>query len=334
MKTENNSCSQEYTQQDYRQKLKFNKKQWEALVHERSKRAPELDREHYRPLKNAIEALPANGAGWADYTGDVVSIGKKNELSKAAHQQLVSGLKAFIPWRKGPFDYYGHYIDSEWQSNLKWDRVKEYAGLLENKVVADIGCSNMYYMYRMLEYNPRLVVGFEPVARYYFNYRFNQKLTQRDDLAFEYMGVEQLPLFKKKFDVVFLMGILYHRRSPVDCLDAVNAALKQKGVLILESAGIPGSDEICLFPAGRYMKAPGFWFLPTVSALENMLARTGFHNIRTFYNEPQAMREQRKTPWIRALSFEDFIDPDDPSKTVEGYPAPARICTYAEKKRL
>ena len=35
--------------------------------------------------------------------------------------------------------------------------------------------------------------------------------------------------------------------------------------------------------------------------------------------------EQRKTPWIEGQSLEDFLDPDDSSKTVEGYPAPARV---------
>ncbi|MDP1785654.1 MAG: DUF1698 domain-containing protein, partial [Sulfuricurvum sp.] len=31
-----------------------------------------------------------------------------------------------------------------------------------------------------------------------------------------------------------------------------------------------------------------------------------------------------KTTWIESQSLEDFLDPDDSTKTVEGYPAPKR----------
>ena len=35
--------------------------------------------------------------------------------------------------------------------------------------------------------------------------------------------------------------------------------------------------------------------------------------------------KQRKTEWIDGQSLENFLDPDDKTKTVEGYPAPARV---------
>ena len=35
--------------------------------------------------------------------------------------------------------------------------------------------------------------------------------------------------------------------------------------------------------------------------------------------------EQRKTDWMTFESYSDFIDPSDPSKTIEGYPAPLRV---------
>ena len=33
---------------------------------------------------------------------------------------------------------------------------------LKNKIIADIGCNNGYYMFRMAAHSPKLVLGFEP----------------------------------------------------------------------------------------------------------------------------------------------------------------------------
>ena len=43
------------------------------------------------------------------------------------------------------------------------------------------------------------------------------------------------------------------------------------------------------------------------------------------------LNEQRKTEWIDTQSLEDFLDPNDPQKTVEGYPAPKRVYIKAIK---
>jgi tRNA (mo5U34)-methyltransferase len=44
---------------------------------------------------------------------------------------------------------------------------------------------------------------------------------------------------------------------------------------------------------------------------------------------PTTSAEQRKTDWIQTESLKDFLDPDNPSKTVEGYPAPVRAVFLA-----
>ena len=41
--------------------------------------------------------------------------------------------------------------------------------------------------------------------------------------------------------------------------------------------------------------------------------------------------EQRKTDWIATQSLEDFLDPHDSSRTVEGYPAPVRLYVRLER---
>ncbi len=41
--------------------------------------------------------------------------------------------------------------------------------------------------------------------------------------------------------------------------------------------------------------------------------------------------EQRRTEWMVTESLADFLDPNDRSKTVEGYPAPQRAVLIARK---
>jgi tRNA (mo5U34)-methyltransferase len=50
--------------------------------------------------------------------------------------------------------------------------------------------------------------------------------------------------------------------------------------------------------------------------------------LETMKTEPN---EQRKTEWIDTQSLEDFLDPNDPEKTIEGYPAPKRVYIKALK---
>jgi tRNA (mo5U34)-methyltransferase len=40
--------------------------------------------------------------------------------------------------------------------------------------------------------------------------------------------------------------------------------------------------------------------------------------------------EQRATDWMTFESLEDFLDPEDHSKTIEGHPAPLRAVFLAE----
>ena len=41
--------------------------------------------------------------------------------------------------------------------------------------------------------------------------------------------------------------------------------------------------------------------------------------------------EQRRTEWMVTESLADFLDPNDPTKTIEGYPAPLRAVLIARK---
>ena len=44
---------------------------------------------------------------------------KRKDFEKKAKERLLR----LIPWRKGPFNIGNVFIDAEWRSNMKWDRI-------------------------------------------------------------------------------------------------------------------------------------------------------------------------------------------------------------------
>lgn len=180
-------------------------------------------------------------------------------------------------------------------------------------------------MFRMAAHQPAFVLGFEPFVQHYYCFNLLNGFARQKQLRTELLGIEHLRLFPQCFDVIFCLGILYHRPSPLDALKDLLTALKPGGTLLLESQAIPGEESIALFPEKTYAKVPGTWFVPTASCLKNWLERSGFQQVRLFCQHAMSAQEQRRTEWMCFESFQDFIDKQDPSRTIEGYPAPWRV---------
>ncbi|MCB2217492.1 tRNA 5-methoxyuridine(34)/uridine 5-oxyacetic acid(34) synthase CmoB [Desulfofustis glycolicus] len=302
----------------------------EAVLRDRHQWAGQQKKGFLR-YRRPAEFLARFRAENVDCSEGVVHIGHADEVSPPIRQQIKDQLKAFMPWRKGPFSVFGIEIDAEWRSERKWRRVLPALPDLSGAVVADIGCNNGYYLFRLSSHQPLLALGFEPSVHHYFCFQALNAMAGCTNLAADLLGVEQIGLFPETFDLVLLMGIIYHRSSPIDALRDINAALKPGGRLIVESQAIPGDDPIALFPQKTYAKVPGTYFVPTGACLVNWLRRAGFSAVELFDAHPMSSAEQRRTEWMVFESFEDFIDQSDPSKTVEGYPAPWRVFLSAEK---
>lgn len=263
-----------------------------------------------------------------DY-GDWFSIGNRADLSDEEYEIIVQTAKKLIPWRKGPFKIFDLEIDSEWQSNIKYNLIRPYFNL-KDKIVADIGCNNGYYMFRMLEDKPKRLIGFDPSPLTLHQFEFINHFV-KSDIVYEMLGVEHLEFYNHKFDFIFMLGVLYHRPDPVGTLKSLARGLNSKGEILIDTFMIDGDDEICLTPNKRYSKIPNIYFIPTIPALKNWLERAGFENIEVLATTITTSQEQRKTPWSFDESLEDFLDPNDSSKTVEGYPAPKRVYVKARK---
>ena len=263
-----------------------------------------------------------------DY-GNWFSVGSFEDLTQEEYEVILKTAKSLIPWRKGPFKVFGLEIDSEWQSNIKYNLIRPYFNL-KDKVVADIGCNNGYYMFRMLEDKPKRLIGFDPSPLTLHQFEFINHFV-KSDIVYEMLGVEHLEFYNHKFDFIFMLGVLYHRPDPVGTLKSLARGLNSKGEILIDTFMIDGDEEICLTPNKRYSKIPNIYFIPTIPALKNWLERAGFEDIEVLATAVTTSEEQRKTQWSFDQSLEDFLDENDKTKTVEGYPAPKRVYIKARK---
>ncbi|HBX73869.1 MAG TPA: tRNA 5-methoxyuridine(34)/uridine 5-oxyacetic acid(34) synthase CmoB, partial [Halieaceae bacterium] len=131
------------------------------------------------------------------------------------------------------------------------------------------------------------------------------------------------------FDSVFSMGVLYHRRSPMDHLQELRDCLRPGGQLILETLVIDGPLGATLVPEGRYARMGNVWFLPSPDTLMSWLRKLKFRDVALVDVSITTVEEQRQTEWMRFQSLADFLDPEDATRTIEGYPAPMRAVVTA-----
>ena len=270
--------------------------------------------------------------------GEAVCIGNANELNAADRNTLRAFINQLRPWRKGPFHLFGERIDANWQSDIKWNRVRQFMDSLRGARVCDIGCNNGYFLFRMLEHAPTAVIGLDPVPGFRQTFDFLHAFYPDERLTYINEGWEWLRTESGRqsaeFDVIFCMGILYHHTDPIDILRTLHAALKTGGQLIVEGMGI--SDDAAVdrmaaaadpaayvyVPEGRYAGARGIWMVPTAEAMRRWLHRSGFRHIE-FHGAYAYGREQRRTEQGDLPSTGDFLNADG-RYTVDGQPAPWR----------
>ncbi len=283
--------------------------------------------------QRSVEQLPDIIPSSIDLSKQV-RIGTKHDLNEGEKARLEGLLKQLMPWRKGPFELFGVTIDTEWRSDWKWDRVLPHISDLTGRRVLDIGCGSGYHLWRMKGAGASLVVGVDPTPLFMMQFRAIQRFLPVEitrDVELLPLGVEHLQAVKA-FDSVFTMGVLYHRRSPIDFLQQCIDQLTEGGELVLETLVIDGDENQVLVPGERYAQMPNVWFIPSSKAICHWLERLGMTNIRVVDETITTLEEQRSTEWMQAQSLVDFLDVSDHSLTCEGYPAPKRAVIVATKQ--
>jgi tRNA (mo5U34)-methyltransferase len=273
--------------------------------------------------KDILRQLPLGKIETTGADQDAVVIGAA-DLAPERVEQFRVLLQGLMPWRKGPFRVHGIDLDTEWRSNMKWNRLRHAIEPLDGRTILDVGSGNGYYAFRMKNAGAARVIGIDPTVLFVCQFLALRQLSNAQNIHVLPLRLNDLPTESKSFDTTFSMGVLYHQRDPATHLAQLRDTLRSGGELVLETLILPGEDLTVVQPENRYARMRNVWHLPTVPAVKKWLAQAGFRNIRVADVSATTTDEQRSTPWMTFESLAQSLNPDDPSRTIEGLPAPTR----------
>jgi len=278
----------------------------------------------------AIERMPPLQKHHIDLNSPAVSVSSDAPIDATLLSKLKNGLKELHPWRKGPYNLHGIHIDTEWRSDWKWDRVVPHISDLTGRTILDVGCGNGYHCWRMAGAGAELVIGIDPTLLFLAQFNAIRKyLGYHHPVHLIPLGIQDVPHNLRAFDTVLSMGVLYHRRSPIDHILELKGCLRAGGELVLETLVVDGDQHTAFVPNGRYAKMRNVWFLPSPDTLMGWLERCGFRNAVLADVSTTTENEQRSTEWMQFESLRDYLDPADQTRTIEGHPAPKRATVIA-----
>ena len=275
----------------------------------------------------AISALPSLETEVVNL--DTVAITASGTVNAEKLMELETALRGLHPWRKGPYSLFGVNIDTEWRSDFKWDRLAHAIDSLAGRRVLDVGCGSGYHCWRMKGAGAAEVIGIDPTPLFVLQFKAIQRYLNIDTVHVLPLALEQLPPKLKAFDTTFSMGVLYHRRSPIDHLTDLRDTLVSGGQLVLETLVVEGDEDTVFVPPDRYARMGNVWFLPSPAALTKWISKAGFVDVTLVDVDQTTVAEQRSTDWMTFYSLSNFLDSADHNKTVEGHPAPMRAIVTA-----
>ncbi len=242
--------------------------------------------------------------------------------------QLEVCLRQLHPWRKGPFQLGPIHIDTEWRSDWKWERLAAAMGSLADQHILDVGCGNGYFGWRMLGAGAASVIGVDPTLLFCMQHRAIQHYLGHPRHWVLPLGVEELGA-RHRFNWVLSMGVLYHRKDPLEHLRQLYALTESGGQCVLETLIVAG-DRV-LYPQGRYARMRNIGAIPDLGSLQEWMQDAGFGQIQVVDVSVTSAQEQRSTDWMRFESLDKALDPSDQEKTVEGLPAPRRAMLIGQR---
>lgn len=242
------------------------------------------------------------------------------DLANFKHQ-----FEALGPWKKGPFRLGNMLIDAEWRSDLKWRRLMQHLGSIEGERLLDVGTGNGYFLLRAIGSGAECVLGLEPSVQYVSQYLALRKLFIAPHMGMLASSAEQFLHNVRAFDTVLSMGVLYHRRSPLDHLVQLKGLVRPEGRVVIETIIVDGPEGYCLTPQARYANMNNVWFIPSLLTLCAWLRKLGIKDVEASPIVATTFLEQRSTIWSGPVSLEQALDPSNQEITIEGHPAPKRV---------
>ncbi len=243
-------------------------------------------------------------------------------LAQNQHPQLEPALRQLMPWRKGPFSIGDINIDTEWRSDWKWQRLQTQLDFTGKRIL-DVGSGNGYYGYRMLDAGAEWVLGIDPTLLFVMQAKLMQRCAGHPANWVLPMTLEQLPETLTGFDMVLSLGVLYHRKDPVEHIQRLLHHLKPGGELVLETFVIPPGMGDAI-EVERYARMRNVYQIPSVGLLRQWFEQAGCPAVRMVDLCRTSVEEQRSTNWMRFESLTESLDKGDGKVTVEGLPGPVR----------
>ena len=285
---------------------------------------------HFPKWQHAVEQLAQFSPSSITLDQAIPRIGEPSD--NTAPDRIQQALMELHPWRKGPFNFCGVDLDSEWRCDLKWQRLSSVLPDLSGKTVLDVGCGNGYYMLRMLGNGARQVIGVDPTLIFLAQfYALTQNIRPALNAHLLPLPFEQLSPGLNQFDTVFSMGVLYHRRDPQEHCRRLHAHIAEQGWCFLETLvlDVPGDQQ--LIPEDRYAGMRNVWSIPSPECVMQWLTQSGFTEVQCHSIEITSTSEQRATQWMHNYSLKNFLNPENVKQTIEGHPAPTRAFFSARK---
>lgn len=239
--------------------------------------------------------------------------------------------RALVSWRTGPYQLGDFTLDTEWRSYMKWERVSPMIPQREGMRIADVGCSNGYFLYKLSSLNPEIAIGFDPVERCWLQFALLQSIMRVPKLAFLPMGLLALDAFPAFFDFILCMGVIYHQRDQALAVKKLYDATRPGGHVLLESLVVPHDEPLIITPPDRYAKMRNAWTVPSAASLKTLFLNAGFKDVRVESFGALTTSEQRRTELAPFESLAEFLDPQDPSRTIEGHSAPHTAAVIGRK---
>jgi len=306
------------------------------LLNKISKKCLEISNQAYQvnngnipKWSQAIDTIDALPKGKISLKKPYISINKDCIDSEL----LMDALYKLVPWRKGPFMINGLALESEWDGDMKWQRISKHIKPLKNKRVLDVGAGNGYFTLRMAMEGAKRALGIDPFLLFNYQFRAIKSMIESPLNALLLpMKLEEIPK-KPIFDTVFSMGVLYHQRDHMAHLSQLKEMMAPDAEFVIETLVVEGPEDYILVPKGRYAQMRNVYSIPSIKTLKSWLNDANFNNVRVVDVSKTTTAEQRKTPWIgeNGASLEDFLNPLDDSLTIEGYPAPTRAIVVCDR---
>jgi tRNA (mo5U34)-methyltransferase len=122
------------------------------------------------------------------------------------------------------------------------------------------------------------------------------------------------------FDIVLYLGVLYHMKEPLTCLERLRAVTREIAVIETEAAQVPGNAGRSLLElhAGGELNADfGNWYVPTVEALCSLVRASGFSSAEVVRG-PSPTRSRLSARVARRLHM---LPSDRPNPAAKNYRA-------------